>query len=187
MNYKKISKFIKDMRHLVIYNSGSEQWIGDGIAIFPVIGMPFMQKNEMLTFLGLDDAITNVEFKDAPKWFCEMMTYDDDCPIIEKRGPVLYREGVPHRSYYTEDGAIIIKEKYIQFIENDLKDEPLMLLLVDVHGIPAVGVYRGFDLWSVIMPVKDDNMITCYQQLVDMLHIAAMHKKGTGNNESEEN
>ena len=107
MNYKKIAKFIKDARHLTIWNDGSLQYISDGVAVYPVFGMPKMNEMEMLNFLGLMDkssAISTV-MKPAPE-FLKNASYDEcSDSILEKTGPLIINRGEVYRSFYTESGA----------------------------------------------------------------------------------
>ena len=87
MKYQKISKFIKKRKLLFIGSYGGEQWISDGCAAFPIIGMPKMNDNEILTFLGFSED-DNILVSDLP---CEDRLTDtaDGEELIKDCGPVI--------------------------------------------------------------------------------------------------
>ncbi len=186
MNYKKIAKFIKDARHLTIWTNGKNQWISDGIAAYPVLGMPMMNEMEMLMFLGLYDKASTISVKSSelPE-FIRDLEYDTDNTIIEKIGPALLNHGEVCRTYFTEQGALVLKNKHFETVEKNAGDDPITYFLIDRK--PAlVAVYIGFDLIAVILPLMIDDKVTAeYRKLVDQLQLA----KDNGlvdKNESEE-
>ena len=66
MNYKTIAKFIKDRRNLIIWDEPGLQWISDGVAVYPVFGMPKMNETEMIVFLGLEKDKDKISVRRRP-------------------------------------------------------------------------------------------------------------------------
>lgn len=192
MNYKKIAKFIKDARHLTIWNDGSLQYISDGVAVYPVFGMPKMNEMEMLNFLGLMDkssAISTV-MKPAPE-FLKNASYDEcSDSILEKTGPLIINRGEVYRSFYTESGAVVVKNCYISAVEMGVdKDIPVIHCLTEIRNINAVAVFVGFDLYAIVMPIDTKGLYKEYLGLSTMLQLAEqaqIRKTTEGFDEGEE-
>ena len=195
MNYKKIAKFIKDARHLTIWNDGSLQYISDGVAVYPVFGMPKMNEMEMLNFLGLADKanMISVRVNDVPE-FVKNATFEncsDD--ILEKTGPMIFKDGDLYRVFYTEEGAVVVKNAYLSVIESGAKKEiPVMHCLTGAGKSRAVALFLGFDLHAIVMPIRFENWHTEYLQLSTMLQLAkqqevvdAINRLGNMANEAE--
>lgn len=190
MNYKKIAKFIKDARRLIIWNSGSLQYISNGVAAYPVFGMPKMKEMEMLNFLGLIDKADSIAIttKLAPDWL-KGITYSncgDD--VLEKTGPFIILSGEVCRTFYTESGAIVCKNSYISAIESSVdEDMPVNHCLIRLDTSPAVAVFVGFDLYGIVMPMKTEDLHRKYRELSDMLCLSETHGAVKGEEyESEE-
>ena len=175
MNYKKISKFVKDARRLTIWNTGSIQYISDGAAVYPVYGMPRMSEMEMLNFLGLADKSDKISvvMKDAPEWIAAT-TYDKcDENVLEKTGPMIILHGDMFRTFYTESGAVVVENSYITAVENSFsKDYPVIHCLTEVGETPAVAVFAGFDLYAIILPIKTEGLYNDYLKLATQLQAA---------------
>lgn len=185
MNYKKIAKFIKDARRLIIWNNGKNQWISDGVAIFPVLGMPMLSELEMLMFLGLYDKADSISVSSPilPEFMRELR-YDIDDTMLEKTGPALLSCGEVCRTFFTERGALVFKNKYFDAVENKAGDDPITYFW-NVNNSECVTVFLGFDPVAVILPIKvDERVVASYRQLADQLQIASANKEGD-ENESE--
>lgn len=179
MNYKKIAKFIKDARHLTIYNAAGTQYISNGAAIYPVFGMPRMKEMEMLNFLGLADKSNqiSVAMKDAPDWFTNI-TYDAcDENVLEKTGPLILLNGDAYRTFYTESGAFVVKNSYISVVENGIdKDMPIVHCLTNVGHSQAVAVFVGFELYAIVCPIEPKGLYNEYLKLSTQLQLAESSK-----------
>ena len=178
MNYKKIAKFIKDARRLSIYNAAGIQYISDGAAIYPVFGMPRMKEMEMLNFLGLADksSTISVTMSDAPEWLVSI-TYDACETILEKTGPMIMLSGEVYRTFYSEFGAVVVRNGYISVIENGIdKDIPIVHCLTSAGFGHAVAVFCGFDLYAVVCPIEPKGVYIEYTKLSTMLQLAEQTK-----------
>lgn len=179
MNYKKIAKFIKDARHLTIYNATGTQYISNGAVIYPVFGMPRMKEMEMLNFLGLADKSNqiSVTMKDAPDWITDI-TYDAcDENVLEKTGPLILLSGDACRTFYTEQGAIVVKNSYISVVENGIdKDMPIVHCLTDIGNCRAVAVFVGFELYAIVCPIEPQGLYNEYLKLSMQFQLAEQTK-----------
>ena len=175
MNYKKIAKFIKDARNLTIWDTESIQFISDGAAVYPVYGMPRMSEMEMLNFLGLVDNADKISVirKNAPDWL-KVLTYEKcDENILERTGPMILLHGEAHRTFYTESGALVVRNSYITAVENSFdKDYPVIHCQIELPKSPGVAVFARFDLYAVILPKKTEGLYTDYLKLATQLQEA---------------
>ena len=185
MNYKTIAKFIKDRRNLIIWDEPGLQWISDGIAVYPVFGMPKMSETEMIIFLGLEkdkDKISVRRKPVPPELPLEDMDTEDD--IMNVQGfPIIYL-GEMCRTYFTEQGVIAVYNKYINVIEKDAADSELVSLYLRVkNGQPYVAVMNGLELFGLVLPCTafgDERNEQGYQKIADGLKLARLNfgKKG---------
>ena len=179
MNYKKIAKFIKDARHITIYNACGLQYISNGAAIYPVFGMPRMKEMEMLNFLGLADKSNqiSVTMKDAPDWITDI-TYDAcDENVLEKTGPMILLHGDAFRTFYTESGAVVVKNSYISVVENGIdKDMPIVHCLTDIGNCQADAVFVGFELYAIVCPIEPKGLYNEYLKLSMQFQLAEQTK-----------
>lgn len=175
MNYKKIAKFIKDARRMAIWNYGRMQYISDGAAVYPVYGMPKMNEMEMLNFLGLADKANMISttVSDLPEFIINTTFEDCEDDILEKTGPMIFKDGDLYRAFYTEEGAVIVKNVYLSVVESGAKDNmPIMHCLTNTGKGKAVALFIGFDLYAIVMPIKCKDWYKEYFQLSTMLQLA---------------
>lgn len=188
LNYKKIAKFIKDTRTMTIWNGGGMQYISNGVAVYPVYGMPRMNEMEMLNFLGLADKASVITTKAvaAPDWIVEA-SYDDCIDnLLESNGPGIILHGDLFRTYYTESGAVVIQNNYIFTVEGSFdKDYPISRCIINISDkIKGVAIFAGFDLYGVILPVETKELYRDYYKLADQLKLA--NEKQDGSHEEDE-
>ena len=129
----------------------------------------------MLNFLGLMDkssAISTV-MKPAPE-FLKNASYDEcSDSILEKTGPMIINRWEVYRTFYTESGAVVVKNFYISAVELSVdKDIPVIYCLTEIRGINAVAVFVGFDLYAIVMPIKTKGLYKEYFSLSTILELA---------------
>lgn len=188
MNYKKIAKFIKDTRTLTIWNGGGMQYITNGIAVYPVYGMPRMNEAEMLNFLGLADKASVITTKavTAPDWLIELKY--DECidSILESNGPGIILHGDLFRTYYSEEGAVVVQNSYISAVEGSFdKDYPISRCMIDIgQKHKCIAIFAGFDIYGIVMPMETQELYREYYKLADQLKLA--NEKQDGSHEEDE-
>ncbi|MGN0656085.1 MAG: hypothetical protein ACI4KR_04770 [Ruminiclostridium sp.] len=176
MKYQKISKFIKKRKLLFVGRSaGGEQWISDGCAAFPIIGMPNMNDNEILTFLGFSDD-DNISVYDLP---CEDRLTDtaDGEELIKDFGPVILSRDNELQSLYTSLGALLINSAYITPLYTQKGEGELRYYLrLDRNRAPMIAVKKGLYLIALIYPVatwtKGEDIADRYRKFVERLSVA---------------
>ena len=84
-----------------------------------------------------------------------------------------HNRGEVYRTFYTESGAVVVKNCYISAVELSVdKDIPVIHCLTEIRGINAVAVFVGFDLYSIVMPIKTKGLYKEYFSLSTILELA---------------
>ncbi len=177
MRYQNISKFIKKNKRLLIGSStDGTQWISDGAAAYPVIGMPRMNEREMLTFLGFqeNDPITVSPLSDITSF--SDVTKDEE--LIETFGPYLIdKSGAELKALYTSAGALLINSAYLVPVFSHCGDGELTFWLrMTRERTPYIAVKKGLYLIAVILPIRtwqdDNDTAEIYSRLAELVMVA---------------
>lgn len=159
MKTKDIAAIINKAKHLSICERYSQQWIGDGEALYPVQGMPNLGDEEMLRFLDLEPEKISVEHITGTRIDFTPELLDSDDHLLDVRGPSFIDRGYLYRSYLTKVGAVIAQELYFKPIEND-KDidcEPLYYLRFSGKGdnlFSYIVAKKGLHILGYICPIN---------------------------------
>ena len=169
MKTTKISSLIKKRRYLAIHTSGNEQWISDGVAAYPVQGMPVMSDSQMLKHLDLQPK----DKVEVINWEADKIETKDSIAeetAIEEFGPSLLINGEEYASLYTEIGLLLINEKYLVPVHTDTSDGALSFWLRHNNGYPLIAVKKGLFLLALIYPLKTwgsyDTLENSYNRLL---------------------
>lgn len=173
MKTTKISSLIKKRRYLAIHTSGNEQWISDGVAAYPVQGMPVMSDSQMLKHLDLQPK----DKVDVINWEADKLETKDaiaEETEIKEFGPSLLIGGEEYASLYTEIGLLLVNEKYLAPVHTDTSDGVLTFWLRYNSGNPLIAVKKGLFLLALIYPLKTwglgDTLESTYTRLLTELH-----------------
>ncbi|MGN0618536.1 MAG: hypothetical protein ACI4J7_05905 [Ruminiclostridium sp.] len=176
MKYQKIAKFIKKRKLLFIGRSaGGEQWISDGCAAFPILGMPKMNDKEILTFLGFSDD-DNIRVHDLPREDMLIDTADGE-ELIKDFGPVILSRDNELQSLYTSLGALLINSAYITPLYTQKGEGELRYYLrLDSNHAPMIAVKKGLYLIALVYPVatwtEGEDIADRYRKFVERLSVA---------------
>lgn len=175
MKYKKIASFIKKRKYVSIHKKRNEQWISDGFAAYPIIGMRIMSEDEILRFLDFqqNDNIT------VTNWTAEDICLDDtdkEETYIKKLGPSLMLGDTVYMTFYTELGALLVKEAYIAPCYSHYGEGELSFWLrFTLKGTPYIAVKKGLILLAAILPEKTwgigDHTLEQYLELCNMIRL----------------
>lgn len=187
MKYSKITPLIKKHKQLAIHTPESgEQWISNGIAAYPILGMPKMSETEMLTFLNFqqNDNINVIE------WGANEINLSDTdrCEeFINAFGPALIINGDPCSTFFTSMGALIVKEKYLAPCYTHYGEGELTFWLrKGASGNPLICVKKGLYLLAAIFPVKtwgeDNHTLDEYEKLCAMIRVTNENMEGITEN-----
>lgn len=171
MKIKSIAAICKKNKNIAIFERYSDdgdiltQYIGDGSAVYPVVGLPQLDKESLLT-------IFDVPEKDRDNYFVKTLgvpvgiSFEDTDETerhVEREGISIIYSGRTLKPIRTTRGLIFIESRYLSPVA-DVLDVLELYERRTAEGAPYIVAKAGFLLQAVIMPYDVIN-----QQFVESL------------------
>lgn len=168
---KSIAAICKKNKNIAIFERYSDdgdiltQYIGDGSAVYPVIGLPQLDKESLLT-------IFDVPEKDRDNYFVKTLgvpagiSFEDTDETerhVEREGISIIYSGRTLKPIRTTRGLVFIESRYLSPVA-DVLDVLELYERRTAEGMPYIVAKAGFLLQAVIMPYDVIN-----QQFVESL------------------
>lgn len=158
MKIKKIEKLCKDAGYIFLYDEhGScneetgeleepaRQWMGDGYAVYPLDGMPYLAEREVCAIFDIDekkrDKIVINHFENLPEYVSLADQMETDEPLEEIRFQMSL--GDDELALFRDEGGrlVVIKAEYKKPIDNWKECQCFKRMSAD--GKPFVAVMSG--------------------------------------------
>ena len=171
MKIKSIAAICKKNKNIAIFERYSDdgdiltQYIGDGSAVYPVVGLPQLDKESLLT-------IFDVPEKDRDNYFVKTLgvpagiSFEDTDETerhVEREGISIIYSGRTLKPIRTTRGLVFIESRYLSPVA-DVLDVLELYERRTAEGTPYIVAKAGFLLQEVIMPYDVIN-----QQFVESL------------------
>lgn len=159
MKIKNIAAICKKNKSVVLferYDSNGEvalQYIGDGGAVYPVVGLPTLDKESVLTIFDIPE-------KQREDWYVrstgipEGISLDDvdetEKPVEREAISIVY-SGKTLKPLRTRRGLVFIESRYLSPV-SDVLDVLELYERITPSGTPYIVAKAGFLLQAVIMP-----------------------------------
>ena len=171
MKIKSIAAICKKNKNIAIFERYSDdgdiltQYIGDGSAVYPVIGLPPLDAESLLT-------IFDVPEKDRDNYFVKTLgvpagiSFEDTDETerhVEREGISIIYSGRTLKPIRTTRGLVFIESRYLSPVA-DVLDVLELYERRTAEGTPYIVAKAGFLLQAVIMPYDVIN-----QQFVESL------------------
>lgn len=171
MKIKSIAAICKKNKNIAIFERYSDdgdiltQYIGDGSAVYPVVGLPQLDKESLLT-------IFDVTEKDRDNYFVKTLgvpagiSFEDTDETerhVEREGISIIYSGRTLKPIRTTRGLVFIESRYLSPVA-DVLDVLELYERRTAEGTPYIVAKAGFLLQAVIMPYD-----VISQQFVDNL------------------
>ena len=171
MKIKSIAAICKKNKNIAIFERYSDdgdiltQYIGDGSAVYPVVGLPQLDKESLLT-------IFDVPEKDRDNYFVKTLgvpagiSFEDTDETerhVEREGISIIYSGRTLKPIRTTRGLVFIESRYLSPVA-DVLDVLELYERITPDGTPYIVAKAGFLLQAVIMPYD-----VISQQFVDNL------------------
>lgn len=169
MKIKSIAAICKKNKNIVIFERYSDdgdiltQYIGDGSAVYPVIGLPPLDAESLLTIFDVKDrdnyfvktlgVPAGISFEDT----------DETERHVEREGISIIYSGRTLKPIRTTRGLVFIESRYLSPVA-DVLDVLELYERRTAEGTPYIVAKAGFLLQAVIMPYDVIN-----QQFVESL------------------
>lgn len=159
MKIKSIAAICKKNKNIAIFERYSDdgdiltQYIGDGSAVYPVVGLPQLDKESLLT-------IFDVPEKQREDWFVQVsgipseISFEDtdanEKPVEREAISIAY-SGKTLKPLQTRRGLVFIESRYLAPV-SDVLDVLELYERITPKGTPYIVAKAGFLLQAVIMP-----------------------------------
>lgn len=159
MKIKSIAAICKKNKNIAIFERYSDdgdiltQYIGDGSAVYPVVGLPQLDKESLLT-------IFDVPEKDRDNYFVKTLgvpagiSFEDTDETerhVEREGISIIYSGRTLKPIRTTRGLVFIESRYLSPVA-DVLDVLELYERRTAEGTPYIVAKAGFLLQAVIMP-----------------------------------
>lgn len=171
MKIKNIAAICKKNKGAVLferYDSDGEvvlQYIGDGFAVYPVIGLPVLDEESVLTIFDIPEKQRedwHVRQTGIPEWI-NLDDIDGTEKLVEREAISIVYSGKTLKPLRTRRGLVFIESCYLSPV-SDVLDVLELYERITPSGTPYIVAKAGFMLQAVIMPYDVIN-----QQFVDKL------------------
>lgn len=194
MKIKNIAAICKRKKSIVLFNRYSArgnlmQYISDGSACYPVVGLPELDGESLLTIFGVPEKDRDkyiVREADAPEGI-NLDDADAEERPIEKQGISIVYSGRVLNPLQTRRGLVFIESRYLSPV-SDVMDVLELYERFTPSGTPYIAAKAGFLLQAVIMPFDAINQqfVDQMQELTRQCAFALELKKRTAEREKEE-
>ena len=153
MKIKKIEALCKADKRIILYDGDGVQWIGNGLAAYPLHNMPILNESNVFTLFDVAE-------KEREKYYLrseelpDALDFNDssDTEVMLDRVPIdLYISGHGVASYVGSSRIIFVETRYLApFIKQEGGFE--LYERFTGTGKPYIAVKSGLFLIGVIMP-----------------------------------
>ncbi len=169
LKYKKIVELLARSKTIALYDVEPVQWISDGVAAYPMEGMPRFDELALRRAYDIDDKVLIVTEEGLPPGMC----FED----IDKAENAVFPERVQLQptgdsltSFRTQRGTTFIKKRYLDVAGKSAEMNCYERLTAD--GGLYIAAKDGFRLQAVIMPMAkcpSKDYIDDLTELLDVL------------------
>lgn len=151
MKIKKLAALCKSEETIVVKSKGNYQWIGTGLAMFPVYNLPILTQSEICAMFDFSKNLSediNYRFVENTE-----INFDDTCECENRLEPLITSVnwlGETYKMYITSKGVAFLKESLLA----PINDEGDLEIYERFNGRNIYfAVKRGLLIVGLIMPV----------------------------------
>ena len=181
MKIKSIAAICKKNKNIAIFERYSDdgdiltQYIGDGSAVYPVVGLPQLDKESLLT-------IFDVPEKDRDNYFVKTLgvpagiSFEDTDETerhVEREGISIIYSGRTLKPTRTTRGLVFIESRYLSPV-SDVLEVLELYERITTGGTPYIVAKAGLLLQAVIMPfdVINQQFVESLQRLTEQCAVS---------------
>lgn len=168
MRFNKILKLCKDTQRVLLINDlkNNMQYLSDGYAMYPMLGLPKMTMDNIQNLMGLTDTQRNGWIFHERNEIEEIYTLDAvESEEIINPLPITLNTVKGHlRTYTSSVGLMLINKQYIDALSCNGDIE--LYLRIDKNDNPLVICKSGMLNYGTILPqIPDNDMRTQFKTL----------------------
>ncbi len=170
MKIKNIVSLFKKRKQICMHTDcHGLQWIGDGMALYPLHNLPVLNSDEIFNLFDIpeDKRAEYIVRQDSDSISYSLEDCDSETEIEEISAFSINRSGAECIPFKSEQGMLFIDNQYMS---------PLLDIMVGLHyfirytsfGQPYIAVKAGMILTAIILPkeIIDDNFIGLLRDLI---------------------
>lgn len=180
MKIKQIEAILKAEKTIIVSETPSCQWLGNGSAFYPVYNLPKLTRENIFTMFDVPEDKRDkfyFEERELPS-FINFEDDDDTERMIDRGAIALYAHGRTLEPLDTSQGVTFINTRYLKpFADVDAGYE--LYERVDKLGRPYIAVKTGFVLLGVISPydLVNEEFIKTLENLLNLSRVALFNKQ----------
>lgn len=187
MKLKSIESILKSKKYIVLCEAGEGQWIGDGASLYPIYGMPYLTKENILVMWDIPEDKRNAwSFRDGDSLDPGMFADNDDTEQLIERGmSAISISGAAAEPLKTEQGVLFVDQKHLRPFD-DLEHGYSLYARLDRTGAPYIAVKEGYALVGIIMPMQIVNrdFISDLEELLSLSRLALENNYAVKSNDA---
>lgn len=183
MKIKKAFDICKKSGSIYINQNGSEQWLSDGSAMYPISGLPLLTEESVCRLYDINDSRRD---KISFNFIAGNPLFDVADITAEETEAVMWNISIAFDGYVlipvsTEEGILFIEREYLKPLSDMPENEMTLTMRTDIRGEHYICVKFGLIAYAFIAPVKAIN-----QSFVNNLEkLAAQTRMALINSEEE--
>lgn len=174
MKFSSIAGICKKDKTVVLYeasDAGGIQWIGNGMAAYPVYGLPYLTEESVFTIFDIQEKQRGGwAFKrdKLPKGICFEDNDDSEKPVMENKFTIMYA-GCTFKPLHTNNGIVFVESRYVNPLGDVLDAMEFYERTSSASGMSYIVAKVGFLLQAVIFPfdIVNDEFVKHISLLAD--------------------
>lgn len=159
MKVKNIINLCKKRKHFIIFNEPDCQWLSDGSGAYPLAGLPKLDEDVICHMYDINDSQREKTQFTYSNSLAEIYNYfdtDEDETPTEISEISIIDDGITLLPVVTEQGLMLIDNKYLAPFSDSRKDELELYLRINSAAEPFFVVKKGLLMYGIVMPRKVD-------------------------------
>lgn len=181
MKIKQIESILKGKKTIIILNTPSCQWLGDGSAFYPVYNLPKLTQENIFTIFDIPEDKRDKFFFDEQDAPAHINFDDDDINeqmLDRSRFVDIFAGGRTLEALATSDGISFIEKRYLKPFA-DIEDGCELYERIDKNGEPYIAAKNGFIIIGIIKPYDliNEKFIQILESMLGLSRAALFNKE----------
>lgn len=180
MKLKQIEAILKAEKTIIVSETSSCQWLGNGAAFYPVYNLPKLTRDNIFTMFDIPEDKRDkfyFEQRDLPA-FINFEDGDESEQMLERGTLSLYAQGRTLEPLKTSQGIAFINSRYLKPFADSMAGYELYER-IDKLGRPYIVAKSGFVMLGVISPydLVSEGFIKNLETILSLSRVALFNKQ----------
>ncbi len=154
INNQKIVEMCKKQKRLILLWDGADaQWISDGYALYPLLGVPLLTEESVRALYAIPENV-KVEVEDLPRRYNYDNAEREEYPVFYEKIQIQPAGEAVH-SLRTRSGVVFIAQKALKVLDSGENGDCTLYERVDGEGNVYIVAKQGMMLEAVIPPLQN--------------------------------